>query len=231
MLWRGPFGQGAASGKLGALVASHNKGGQYLRARTTPTNPNTVQQQAVRNAIRTLGPRWVETLTSDQQAGWETYAANVTVTNRLGDQIHIPALAMYIRSNVSRLQASLDIVDDAPTTFDLGAAPALGPITIPASAIAGATGTITLAGENAWAADPDNVLLVYASRPQNQTKLFFKGPYRLGGDASVVASGPNYTFGLPFETGPNTTQTFFALRVAYADGRLSGQTTVSAFPA
>ena len=231
MLWRGPFGQGAASGKLGALVASHNKGGQYLRARTTPTNPNTVQQQAVRNAVRTLGPRWVETLNEDQQGAWETYAANVTLPNRLGDQMHVSGLSMYIRSNVSRLQAGLDIVDDAPVIYDLGAAPAIGAISIGANELAGATGTITLAGENAWAADADNALLVYVSRPQNPTKIFFKGPYRLAGEATQVGTTSDYTFGMPFETNGSNNQNFFTMRVAYADGRLSGATSTSAFPA
>lgn len=230
MLWRGPFGQGAASGKLGALVASHNKGGQYLRARTTPTNPNTLQQQTVKNAVRTLAPRWVETVTIDQQGAWETYAANVSVTNRLGDSIHIPALAMYIRCNVSRIQAGLDIVDDAPTTFDLGAAPNLGLSVLAADATAGTNGTIVLAGDNPWFSDPDNALLVYMSRPQNQTKLFFKGPYRLGGEATQIGTLTQLSFAMPFETGGTLTQTFLQMRVAYADGRLSGASSTSVFP-
>ena len=31
---------GPLSGSFGGLTASHNRGGQYLRQRSTPTNPN-----------------------------------------------------------------------------------------------------------------------------------------------------------------------------------------------
>ena len=40
-----------ASGSLSGVTYSHNRGGAYTRNRSIPVNPNTVQQQAVRNAF------------------------------------------------------------------------------------------------------------------------------------------------------------------------------------
>lgn len=214
MLWRGPVGGGAASGKVGSYVASHNKGGQYLRARTTPTNPNTSQQQAIRNAVTTLSTRYVETLTAAQRTGWQTYAANVSMTNALGDQINISGISMYIRSNSSRLQAGLSTIDAAPTTFDLGSVPS-GTLT---TAAAGSTGTLTIGAGGGSAGE--GTLLLYISRAQNGSVLSFNGPYRLAG--SSVSTAGFYIFTLPFAAGPTGSRLYFRFRISRVDGRLSG---------
>lgn len=44
---------GEASGKLGGMVFSRNKGGAYIRKFVTPTNPNSQKQRAVRERFST----------------------------------------------------------------------------------------------------------------------------------------------------------------------------------
>ena len=220
MLWRGPLGQGAASGAFGALVASHNSGGQYLRARTTPTNPNTSFQNEVRNAISSLAPQWSSVLTTEERDAWEVYATNVSRTNRLGDSIHLSGIAEFIRSNTSRVQAGLTVQTAAPVTFDTGSVPLLSFD----AAAGGSTGTLTFVSSLAsvGATGSQSALLLYVSRPQNPGINFFRGPYRLAAVIPGNGTSSDVTFGLPFIAGPSGSALFARARVSFGDGRLSG---------
>jgi hypothetical protein len=213
------MGGGAASGKAGAMVASHNAGGQHLRARTTPTNPRTGFQTAVRNAVRQLSPAW-NILTDLQRQGWAVYAKNTAMKNRLGDTIFLSGIAQFVRSNVSRLQAGLARVDDAPGEFTLGDVPGYSIACAPNTQ----AGTLTLdadASDN-WRNQTTNSMLVYASRPQNGGVTFFNGPYQLA--AVIPSSDTNSSFAvtLPFAVGDTTSKFFTQTRISRADGRLSG---------
>jgi len=222
MLWRGPHGGGAASGKAGAMVASHNKGGQYIRARTTPTNPRTQFQQDVRNSLSTLSSSW-RSLTQLQRTGWEIYGTQVPTTNALGDSIIISGIAAYVRANTPRLQAGLSLVSDAPTIFDSGDTGGFDVTLTNAS-----HGTFTLqtlptgwtTGTSATAA------LLYTSRPQNVTINFFGGPYRL---AAVLAS-PATAMGFTPAFNIGGDQMFFRARITREDGRLSPSIDSAVFP-
>jgi hypothetical protein len=230
MLYRGPFGGGAASGKAGSMVASHNKGGQYIRARTTPTNPRTAQQSAVRNATALLAPQWSSTLTDPQRDAWNVYAVNVSLKNRLGDTINVSGIAMFLRSNVSRIQAGLPIITDAPVLFDLGQTPTEFEFVV-APGATGGTMTITAATTSGWNSSTANHFLLYTSRPQNAGINFFNGPYRL---AAVFPGGNttgSATFTLPFAAGPVGSIIKLQARVTLPDGRLSGAVQGEIFPA
>ncbi len=229
MLFRGALGGGAASGKLGALVASHNSGGQYLRSRVTPTNTNTLFQQEVRNAIRTLSPQYATSLTDAERLGWEVYAENVTRRNRLGDSIKISGISTFVAFNTPRIQNGQTIITAAPTTFDLGDAGTPGTITVGANS---SNGTLTYSATDDWVTGGSlNSLYLYASRPQNNGKSFFAGPYRL---ATRVAGGGTTglaAFTLPFPAGGTLTQRFFFnYRIGRSDGRLSSPVQLTAQP-
>ena len=100
-----------ASGSIGGMTASRNKGGAYFRARALPTNPNTPEQQAVRGYLGTLANLWTNVLTPANRVLWDFYAFNVPVINAVGDSIQLTGQQMYIRANVPRLQAGLPRVD------------------------------------------------------------------------------------------------------------------------
>lgn len=213
------MGGGAASGKAGAMVASHNAAGQHLRARTTPTNPRSQFQTAVRNAVRELSPAW-NSLTDAQRQSWAVYATNTAMKNRLGDTIFLSGIAQYVRSNVSRLQAGLGRIDDAPTNFTLGDVPDYALLAPPFST----AGTLTLgafASDN-WRNETTNSMLVYVSRPQNAGITFFNGPYQLA--AVIPSSNTNQSFAvtLPFATSDTNSKYFTQSRISRGDGRLSG---------
>lgn len=186
----------AASGSVNGLVASHNRGGRYFRARTTPTDPNTLRQQEVRQALQTLAVRWGGTLTPANRASWALYAANVSVLNALGESTFLTGQQWYITSNVPRIQLGGTIVDAAPTTFDRGS------INVSAASLSVATGlSVTFDGTVLSEGLADSWLGFYMGQPVGVGVSFFKGPFRLAAAVEGdIAASPNVitTANLPF---------------------------------
>lgn len=212
-------GVASASGSIGGTTFSRNRGGPYMRNRSIPTNPNTVQQAAVRAAVSQLTSLWNNTLTDTQREAWDTYAENVPLPNRLGEPRNVGGLAMYVRSNVPRLQAALTRVDAAPTTFNLGdfTAPVLVSLTAPA------TGSLTFTDTDDWVGEDGSAMLLYGSRGRNPSVNFFKGPYRASTTpvlGAVVPPTSPHVVAWPFDVVVDQ-KAFLRVRVTRVDGRLS----------
>ena len=215
-----------ASGALGGLVFSRNAGGPYMRARVTPTNPNTPEQQAVRAFLSQLTSLWVNSLTVAQRQGWTDYAANVPLINRIGQSRNVTALNMYVRSNVPLLQAGFARQDVAPTIFDLGDFTAPIGIAIDATQML----TVTFTDTDDWVDETDAGMLIYISRQQNPSINFFKGPYQfagsIDGDDTTPPTSPA-AIPLPFPAVAGNIL-FFRAQVVRADGRLSADVKLTA---
>lgn len=209
----------AASGAVKGLVASHNKGGAYFRGRVIPTNPNTAFQQVIRNALSTLQTRFLTVVTSAQRAAWAVYAENTPITNALGATIKLTANQWYVACNSLRLQGGVAVIDAGPVTYGL---PTLT-LPVPTIVAAGTTTSLAFTNTDAWAGEAGGYLLVFASRPQNATINFFKGPYRFAGKVTGAATPPTTpaTITLPFTIGPVTSKMFFRFVALRADGRKS----------
>jgi hypothetical protein len=211
---------GQASGSLAGSTFSRNRGGAYIRTRSVPTNPGSPQQVAVRAYMADLTSAWGDTLTPVQRAAWDNYAAQVPITDTLGEPRNIGGIGMYCRSNIPRLQAGLDRVDDAPTIFDLGefTAPAFGTVSE-----SGGTAGVTFDNTDAWANEDGAAMLVSISRPQNPSINYFKGPYRyagmIEGDSGTPPTSPA-SLTLPFAVAEGQ-RVFGVARVSRVDGRLS----------
>lgn len=207
-----------ASGSVGGLTYSHNKGGMYTRARATPTNPGSAFQSAVRQIMSDLAKRWSNTLTAGQRTAWELYATNVPLINRLGESRSIPGLAMYVRCNTPRIQASLAVVDDGPTDYTLPA------FTAPTLVVdeAGQEGNLSYTNTDAWAGEVGGAMLLQMSRPQNPTIQYFKNPYRYSGKVAGAVIPPTSpeAIAVPFPVVEGQ-KVFAFVRVCRADGRLS----------
>ena len=221
MLFRGTF-IGAASGKVGSCVASHNKGGQYMRARVVPSGrvPSTYQS-AVRNAIAGIATYW-KTITKTQRDAWNTYALNIPGKNALGDAIQLSGENWYVACNVPRLQAGLARVDDAPVIYDRGDV-AIGTATITA-----AGGTATLALTPALSTVAADKLLIYQGNQQSATRDKYYGSYRYAGSAAGTIT--NFVLTLPLPLSGAGNRTSFRLVMSRSDGRLSSAELIS-FPA
>ena len=219
MLWKSQLFS-TRSGRMGGTVAAHNRGGQYLRALVTPVNPNTALQQAVRTIFANLAQQWA-LLTDLQRDAWDDYAANVPVTNRVGDTINLTGFNMYQRSNVPREQVGLPRVDDGPTDFTL---PALGTVSWTAvDAVGLLIASVVFDEMEAWVAEDGAALLVNVGRQQSPTINFFKGPFNsqmpILGDLAFPPTSPAAIITtIPATTG---NAIFAHFRVTRADGRLS----------
>lgn len=217
---------GAVSGSIGGITYAHNQGGMYARARAVPTNPNTAQQQVMRNAIGALTTAWLSTVTALQRTGWATFAANVPVLDTLGQARTISALSWYIKANSLRLQVGLTRIDAPPTIFEL----ATMTLPVPTIVAAGTTVSVAYTNTDGWAGEVGGSLLVYASRPQNATKNFFAGPYRFAGRVNGAVSPPTSpaVITLPFSIGPAGSKMMFKFVAVRADGRPSATFRVTA---
>jgi len=206
------------SGSVGGMTGSHNAGGLYFRARAVPVNPNTVQQQAVRNFMSQCAAAWSQTLTQEQRDAWSNYAASVPITDTLGEARFISGISHFVRSNVARLQAGLARIDAGPAVY------VLPDFTAPSFAADASDDNvaITFTNGDAWAGEVGGAMLVFASRPQPASIVYFKGPYRYAGKISGAVSPPASpaTLDLPFPVVEND-RVFFQVRVCRADGRLS----------
>ena len=216
-----------ASGSVGGMTASRNRGGNYMRARAIPTNPNTPNQIAVRALMSSLTSIWSSILTAAQRAAWETYAANVPLTNPLGDQIIVTGLNMYIRTNVPAAQVGLTRIDAAPTTFNLGS---LTPISLGTLNTPPGVANINFDNTDEWATVTGGYLLIQSSIDVSPSINYFTGPYRqTAGIAGDTATPPTSPTGVsvvyPMVSG---NKTFFNARSLTADGRLSAVQQVSA---
>ena len=122
-------------GKLGGIVYSKNAAGNYARTWKKPTNPTTAGQMAQRGFLARMGALW-RTLTSGQQADWDTFAATPPETDydSLGNAYLISGFAWMTRICIRRLRtgqaedliAPVATPTTAPTTFGLTLYPAQG---------------------------------------------------------------------------------------------------------
>jgi len=206
------------SGSVGGCVFSRNRFGSYIRNRSIPVNPGTIEQQAIRNALGLLSANW-KVLTDVQRDNWTNYALNTPYTDWQGAPITLTGLQMYCAINVPRLQVGLGGLNNAPTTFGLAVVSGLGLTTLVA-----ATEVLTFIFSNSdtWATAVGGALLVYISRPQSPTTLFFKGPYQFAGrvNGAVVPPTSPATVTSPFDYAVGG-RSHVQFRAVQADGKIS----------
>ena len=207
-----------ASGSVGGITASHNAGGMYLRARTIPTDPNSNAQVAVRTAMSFLAARWTDDLSTVQRNAWAAYAANVAMTNPLGDAINLSGQMHYLRSNVIRKRLGFPVIDAAPVVFNLGEFTAMSFVGSEATQEL----TITFTDADHWPQTDDAWAVFHQSLPQNPSINFFKGPFQLHGYFEGDTAVPIVT---PLILGTRVPvvqgqKLFMRVRVLFEDGRL-----------
>ncbi len=209
-----------ASGSVGGLTFSHNRGGMYTRARSIPTDPATPQQVAVRGFVASLTSLWNGVLTLAQREAWDVYALGTFIPDSLGEPRNIGGLGHYVRSNVPRLQIGLDRVDDGPipTGFEEFTNPTFDTFDAAADQF-----NVNFTDTDPWANEVGGAMLVFASRPKNESINFFKGPYRTttaGIIGAVIPPTSPSTQPAPFVFAPGQ-KIFLYIRATGADGRLS----------
>lgn len=208
----------SASGSIGGTTFSHNRGGLYTRARRVPVNPQSAFQNVIRNGLSSLQASFAA-LSSTNRDSWYVMAENMTFPDALGLQIKYSGQNCYIMCNNYRVQAGLSVIAPAPTIYDMAT---LTP-PVPTITAAGTTVSVAYTNTDAWANEVGGALLVYASRPQNSTKNFFKGPYRFAGKVAGAGTPPTSpaVITLPFVTGAAGSKMFFRFIAVRSDARVS----------
>ena len=105
---------GNLRGSVGADTFSHNRGGDYLRRRVAPTNPNSTRQQTMRSLLSSIASQWSTLLTTQQRAAWNTWAAQQPKEGPLGNSINLTGINGFIWCNTHILDASDTIIADPP---------------------------------------------------------------------------------------------------------------------
>ena len=207
-------------GSIGGTVFSRNRYGAYSRNRTIPVDPGTTKQTKIRAVFGQVRNAWFSTLTAAQRLAWDVYASNVNMVNRIGETMNLTGWNMFARTNSCLVYNDLAVIADAPTDFSL--AEQDGTLAITASE---ATQEISVAFDDTmdWCSEDDAYLLIYASRPQNDTINYFKGPYQIAGtidgdNAVPITSPQTMTAPFAFVAGQKI---FAQARILRADGRLS----------
>jgi hypothetical protein len=217
-----PSMMGAASGKLGGVVASRNKGGQYFRRNSMPTNPQTEKQTANRTNFGAWVVQWQSESETDRQS-WEDWAQNVPFVDSLGQTYKLSGQQAYLRANTAVVSGGPGPFQTAPSTFDNG----VGIVGITSLTVGAAAGQIDYdLSIGAGGASEEGAVVIYISRPQNVSKNFFKGPYQL----ALVDGGLN-ALDTDIAGADVPTLMDWALvednwvhvraRIVYADGRVS----------
>jgi hypothetical protein len=205
------------SGSIGGSTFARNRFGNYTRSRTTPVNPKSSGQSRARLILAYLVEAWNEILDDTMRAQWATYAAAITMKNRLGDDVHCTGFNHFIRGNSLRLILTEAIIEDGPEVLTL-------PPTDPTYAIAASVATqlisVTFDNTQEWAKAADNFMLCFMGRPQNTTRNFFAGPWRYSGMKEGAVSPPTSPFTItppfPLVLGQRI---WVASRILRADGR------------
>lgn len=208
------------SGSIAGNVYARNRFGNYARARTKPTNPNTAAQQTVRAAMAQLADRWSQIVTAVQRTAWELYASSVAMQNKLGETVYLTGFNHYMRSNIVAIQAGLTVVDAGPVVFEL-------PDQDPLFAASGSDGTqliaVTFDDAAAWVDEDDAALLTYQGQPQNPQRNFFNGPWKymdvLLGDGVTPETTPDDQAAVTVIT--ELQRVWIYGRIRRADGRIS----------
>lgn len=212
-----------ASGSIGGITYSHNRGGMYTRARSIPVNPSSTFQQAMRGYLSNLVVRWGQTLTQLQRDAWDVYAGNVLRTDALGEPRQLTGLNWYLAINSFRNQcfAGAATIDDAPTVMTEGV---LTPPTVVSATAATEVLSIGFTNTDLWASAISGCLGVYVSPPQSAGINFYKGPYRFAGRISGAPTPPvspmPVTSPFPFAVG-NKLFVQFRSTNPTTDGRIS----------
>lgn len=208
------------AGSIAGNVYGRNRYGNYARARTVPTNPNTPGQQQVRAAIAWLVEHWASTLTPAQRTAWNLYADSVNMLNRLGEVVHLSGFNHFVRSNAIRKRHADTVIVAGPTTFDV---PEHDPLFAFTSSAATQNLTVVYDDTEEWCDISDAHLYIFVGKPMNPQRNFFAGPWKFGdaidGDVSTPPSSPA-TVASPFAIVEGQALWIYG-RISLADGRLS----------
>lgn len=157
------------SGKINGFVASKNKSGNYFRTKTSPTQPRTADQLAVRSLLSSLSQSWRD-LTEAQRAAWNSATSLYKSSNIFGDMKEMSGFNLYQRINNNLSQIGSAIVDTPPLPAGNDSFEALN--------LTYTVGTPALSLAFTRTGSAGSFAKVMATAPQSAGKSYVQGEYR-----------------------------------------------------
>lgn len=103
----------STSGKLNGSVASHNKGGSYLRNKGIVANPRTALQTFQRGVLGSVSSQW-KGITQAQRDDWAAAAAEWPYTDPFGQVKYLSGSQLFVKLNSNLATNGEAPVYDAP---------------------------------------------------------------------------------------------------------------------
>jgi len=210
------------SGSIAGNTFARNRYGNYVRARTKPTNPSSVRQIKMRSILSTLTTRWSQTLSAAQRTAWQLYADSVAMVNKLGETVFLSGFNHFIRSNSPKGDLGFSYIDDGPTHFELPSTDGAFAMTV-----SEATQTFSFSFDDTadWCSEDNAGIYILQGLPQNAQRNFFKGPWRgrtgkMGSSLTPITSPQEFSAIIAVTEGQKV---WLQARIMRADGRLSGK--------
>ncbi|MBA7708969.1 hypothetical protein ES703_117876 [subsurface metagenome] len=204
---------GSLRGSVGNNTWSHNRGGDYIRRRVAPTNPNSNRQQTMRALLSTYASAWSLGLLPAQREAWNTWAGQQAKEGPLGNSINLTGINGFIWCNTHILDAGDARTDDPPAQI---APDALLTFAVDVSALntADVTFTTTPLGGTIR-------IVLFMSLPQSgEAEPNFK-QCRIVGYSDLGQASP-WAATMPFPVLPDQKVIFFAARYQSISGLFSG---------
>jgi len=114
----GPLASDARN-KIAGLVFGKTHAGSYLRRKSSPTQPRTSSQIAVRANLTANAKSWSDTLTPAQRLSFTDLAAATTKKDRLGQTHTLTGLQLYQLINRNLHTLGLPPLTTAPTDLNV----------------------------------------------------------------------------------------------------------------
>lgn len=175
------------SGSLGGQTSSHNRAGQYRRARRAPVQPvGTGRRAFIRSAFGSASSGW-SALDDDARNAWNAFADTYPYTDALGQTIKLTGHQLYVAIATQLLNVGEALPTDIPVSTATTA-----PIVTVATLTDAGVGTLTLDGGGS----ADDFVLVSFSKPMPAGRGFVANYWQQTVVAANLATatlfGPGY---------------------------------------
>lgn len=177
------------SGSIEGMTASRNKGGQYLRARVIPTNPQTSRQSTARQAFAQITQAW-QALDESERDAWDTFAPLIPATDSLGQAVTLSGQQAYMKANVPLQFVNVKLAEleddpaftilDSPPANPTGSPTTVSPL-VGATSAAASTFGVVFDNSDSWANTDEGALVVFAGQPAPSGKRPQDMPMRYAG--------------------------------------------------
>lgn len=174
-------------GKLNGSVASRNRGGSYLRNKTTPVNPQTPAQQVIRSIFGAISSQW-RSLAEPVRESYRQGADQFPYIDIFGDSRHLSGSQLFQRVNMNIVKLEGDI---KTTAFTAPSAFPAFPDQVEMDIVA-TTGAIDVNIPD-LSLGANQVLVFYATPPLGAGISFAKNQFRMLDNQFVEVVGDVYT--------------------------------------